>query len=84
MWANRSANTSAITSRGKVTSRNCPDLITNGNAVASNPEGGYFVPKKELVSSQQIAIETARLRNAPSLLDADLLVKVLHNFRTKV
>lgn len=36
---------------GEVTCRYCPVVITNGHAANPNPEGGYFVPKVELVSA---------------------------------
>jgi hypothetical protein len=67
----------------KVTCRYCPVLITSGHSILMN-DGFCHVPKTELVSCLQVVLQTQRLRIAPSLAEAELLVKELQNFRTKV
>jgi hypothetical protein len=67
----------------KVTCRYCPVLIKSGHSIAMS-NGFCHVPITELVSALQVILQTQRLRIAPSLEGAELLVKELQNFRTKV
>jgi hypothetical protein len=60
-----------------------PVLITSGHTVIES-NGFCQIPKTELVSALQVLLQTRRLKIAPSLPDAELLVKELQNFRTKV
>ncbi len=57
--------------------------ITGGHA-ASAVEGGFHVPKKELVGALQILLQTRRLHVAKQLPHATTLVKELENFRVKI
>ena len=48
-------------------------------------EGGtLFVPKKDLVGTMQLLLQSRRLLVAPTLLDAQLLLEELTNFKAKV
>lgn len=60
-----------------------PVLITGGD-VTSNDGTLARVPKRDLVTSTQVALQEGRLKIAPSLPDADLLAHELTNFRVKV
>jgi hypothetical protein len=42
------------------------------------------VPKRDLVSTAQVALQTGRLKIAPGLLEADALVRELQNFQVKI
>jgi hypothetical protein len=67
--------------RPKATIR--PITITAGIAVV--PAGaGWHVPKKELVSSLQVLLQSRRLQVARSLPSAVVLVKELEAFRVKI
>jgi hypothetical protein len=68
---------------GKVTCRFAPITISGGHEV-SRGNGGLVVPKKELVSSLSVVLQTRRLRIASSLPDADVLVREMEHFRVKV
>jgi hypothetical protein len=46
--------------------------------------GGWLVPKKSLISSLQVLLQSRRLKVAPSLPDAQVLVQELELFRMKV
>jgi hypothetical protein len=60
-----------------------PIQITGGDAVTR--EGGVTrVPKRDLVSTAQVALQTGRLKIAPELPDADALVRELQNFQVKI
>ncbi len=64
-----------------------PITITSGNqATPSPPEHGYgwHVPKKLLVSTVQILLQSRRLEIAPKISEAAVLVKELQNFKVKV
>jgi hypothetical protein len=48
-------------------------------------EGLYYrVPKRDLVSSVLVAMQSGRLKIASSLPDAGVLVKELENFKVKI
>jgi hypothetical protein len=62
-----------------------PVLITAGHSVSFDRDTGYIhVAKKELVGSLKALMQSARLRVARSLPDADALLKELLNFKVKI
>jgi hypothetical protein len=60
-----------------------PVVIGAGQEAERNKCGGWLIPKKELVTSLQLALQTRRLRVAPGLPDTELLVSELAGFRLK-
>lgn len=57
--------------------------ITGGDRVTQ--EGGIIrVPKRDLVSAAQVALQTERLKVASSLPEASTLVRELQNFQVKI
>lgn len=58
--------------------------ITNGHQSHHDPQSGWMVPKKELVSTLQILLQSRRLKVASSLPDAALLTQELSQFKAKV
>lgn len=69
--------------RGQVTCHFCQVTITGGHDVTQGPDG-FRVPKKELVATVQVLLQTRRLRIARGLPDAPTLVRELENFRVKI
>jgi hypothetical protein len=62
-----------------------PILITGGHAITRDADtGAYHVPKKELVSTLQILMQSGRLKIAKSMPLADKLSTELSNFRVKI
>jgi hypothetical protein len=61
-----------------------PATISAGQDVTLGTTGRLFVPKKELIGTLQVLLQTRRLQIARSLPDAALLLKELENFRMKV
>jgi hypothetical protein len=61
-----------------------PVTITGGHQVTCDSYGGWLVPKKDLVSTLQVLLQTRRLKVAPSLPEAQLLVRELMNFQVKI
>ena len=61
----------------------CPITITGGIDV-TEVNGSMRVPKKELVACLQVLLQTRRLRIAPSLPDAAVLVREFETFRVKI
>jgi hypothetical protein len=61
-----------------------PVTITGGNAVTVAEDGGFHVPKKELVTGLQLLLQGRRLKVARRLPDTNLLVRELLNFRVKI
>ena len=60
-----------------------PIQITGGDQVTR--EGGVTrVPKRDLVSAAQVALQTGRLKIASDLKDAQTLVRELENFQMKI
>ena len=57
--------------------------ITGGHSVTA-AEDGIHVPKKELVSVLQVLLQSRRLKIAPSLPDARVLIAELANFKVKI
>jgi hypothetical protein len=60
-----------------------PILITAGSSVVEAEDGCAHVPKKELVSTLQVVLQTRRLRIAP-LPERELLLQEFQNFRVKI
>ena len=63
----------------------CPYAISihGGDAVGSEGRK-YRVPKRDLVSTLQVLLQTQRLKVAEGIKDAQLLVEELLNFRIKI
>src|SRR5262249_2115352 len=61
-----------------------PIPLTAGHDPARGESGGLHLPKKELVGTLQILLQSRRLRVASTLPDAGTLVRELENFRTKI
>ena len=70
--------------RGRVACLFFPVTLTAGHAVTGGEDGVLHVPKKELVGTLQVLLQTRRLQVARSLTDAAVLVQELENFRAKV
>jgi hypothetical protein len=68
--------------RAKIPARLRPVTITGG----SKPklDGGWHVPKKDLVSTLQVLLQSRRLQVAPSLPEAPTLVQELTTFQVKI
>ena len=60
-----------------------PITITAGSAVVADG-AGWHVPKKELVGTLQILLQSRRLKVAPSLPAAQTLVQELTTFQVKI
>ncbi len=60
-----------------------PIQITGGDTV-SYDSGLTRVPKRDLVSVTQVALQTGKLKIAPTLPLADTLVRELQNFKVKI
>lgn len=60
-----------------------PITITSGSG-ATMAEDGFRVAKKELISALQIALQERRLKIAPSLPEAQVLLKELSTYQVKL
>jgi hypothetical protein len=58
--------------------------VSAGHHAALDEGGGWLVPRKELVSTMQVLLQSQRLKVAESLPEAPLLVRELVNFKAKV
>jgi hypothetical protein len=70
--------------RGRVACVFFSVTLTAGHVVTGGDAGGLRVPKKELVGTLQVMLQSRRLQVARTLPDAAVLVKELENFRVKV
>ena len=61
-----------------------PVTITGGHAVTVAEDRSFHVPKKELVTSLQVVMQSRRLRIARTLHDAAVLVRELQQFQVKI
>jgi len=61
-----------------------PVTVTAGHHAVSDEHGGWLVPKKELVSTLQILLQSRRLQIPRSLPEAEVLVRELGEFRARV
>ncbi|MFI5165536.1 MAG: hypothetical protein ACHQQS_02865 [Thermoanaerobaculales bacterium] len=57
--------------------------ITGGDTVTSE-DGHFRVPKRDLVSTVQVLLQSGRLKIASALPEAETLVKELLNFQVKI
>jgi phage FluMu gp28-like protein len=60
-----------------------PIQITGGDSVTKD-SGVTRVPKRDLVSAAQVAFQSGKLRIAPTLPEAQVLVRELQNFQVKI
>jgi hypothetical protein len=61
-----------------------PITITGGHKATFAKGDGWLVPKKELVSTLQVLLQSRRIKVAPTLPEARTLVEELTNFRVKI
>jgi hypothetical protein len=61
-----------------------PITVTGGREALSDDNGGWLVPKKEIVSTLQELLQGRRLKVAQTLPEAPTLVQELLNFKAKV
>jgi hypothetical protein len=61
-----------------------PVTIVFGHAVTPDGRGGLHVPKKVLVSTLQMLLQSRRIKVAATLPEAVTLVKELENFKVKI
>jgi hypothetical protein len=61
-----------------------PVTITAGNAATEAADGGWHVPKKELVVGLQVLLQDRRLKVARGLPDVKLLIRELLDFGVKI
>jgi hypothetical protein len=61
-----------------------PIVIHGGDAVTPGQHGGYRVPKRALVSTVQVCLQTRRLQIAASLPAAPTLMQEFRSFRAKI
>jgi hypothetical protein len=64
--------------------RLAPITIIGGHATTILADGSVHLPKKELVSTLQVLLQSRRLRIAKSLPDAEVLVREMQNFKVKI
>jgi hypothetical protein len=57
--------------------------VTAGLRPLPDGSGGWLVPRQELVGTLQVLLQCQRLKVAPALPEAALLVRELANFRAK-
>jgi hypothetical protein len=70
--------------RNQVTCRLLPVTITSGHAVTTGDPSSLHVPKKELISTLQVLLQTRRLHVARALTDTPVLVRELETYRVKI
>jgi hypothetical protein len=58
--------------------------IVFGQATAYAGDGSYHVPKKDLVGTLQVLLQTQRLKLSSRIPDAKTLMKEMQNFRVKI
>jgi hypothetical protein len=61
-----------------------PVTITAGQTMTKTKEGEYHVPKKELITSLQLAFQDHRLTMPKDLPHAQVFIQELLNFRVKI
>jgi hypothetical protein len=61
-----------------------PITVTGGHEARPDDNGGWLVPKKEIVSTLQVLLQGRRLKVAQTLPQAPTLVQELLNFKAKV
>jgi hypothetical protein len=61
-----------------------PITITSGKTVSATEDGGFHVPKKQLVTCLQLLLQNHRLRIPSRLPEAKLLTRELLNFQVRI
>jgi hypothetical protein len=61
-----------------------PITITGGTSMGQDPDGGFRVPKRDLIGSAQVSLQNGQLRIAEGLALSEVLKKELENFRLKI
>jgi hypothetical protein len=61
-----------------------PITITGGRETNADGEGGFNVPKRDLIGVVQMLLQSRRLKFAAGLPDVDVLVRELETFRAKI
>ncbi len=61
-----------------------PVTVTAGHRASPAEGGGWLVPKKELVGTLQVLLQSRRLKVAVALPEAATLVRELQTFQVKV
>jgi len=61
----------------------CPVTITAGLFAGPDEHGGWLIPRKELVGTLQVLLQSRRIQVAPTLMEAATLVRELTMFRAK-
>ncbi|HEC61102.1 MAG TPA: hypothetical protein ENI27_02480 [bacterium] len=59
-------------------------ITITGGSTATRSDGGFHVPKKELVAALQLYLQSGRLKIASSLPEASVLKNEILNFKVKV
>jgi len=62
----------------------CNVTITGGDSVTRSPDGGFRVPKRDLVSAALVLMQNERLKIAEALELKETLVRELLAFRVKI
>jgi len=61
-----------------------PITFTSGHEVTRGEQGGYNVPKRDLVSTAKVALQTRVLRSSPEIPLAKVFREELLKFRVKI
>jgi len=61
-----------------------PITITAGHKSSPGEMGGWLVPKRELVSTLQVLLQSRRIKLAPGLPATKMLVRELLDFKVKI
>jgi hypothetical protein len=69
---------------GSVNTTLLPITLSSGHVTVLAEGGGLVVPKKEIIGSLQVLLQTRRLRIARDLPDAPTLIKELETYRLKI
>lgn len=69
--------------RNKITVKLRPVMITGGDTV-THENRVHKVPKRDLIGSAQVALQTERLKISASLPEANTLTNELQNFQVKI
>lgn len=70
--------------RSEIAAQIRPITITAGHKATFAKMDGWLVPKKELVSTLQVLLQSRRIKVAPTLQEARTLTEELMNFRVKI
>jgi len=70
--------------RSEIEAQIRPITITGGHKATFAKQDGWLVPKKELVSTLQVLLQSRQIKVAPTLPEARTLIEELMNFRVKI